>query len=253
MPTEPSFEVIPSTDVQPGERLLFGVSHLGMAGVTAAAYLVRNMDFETLGYVDTHGFPAIAPFEAGEPRHPLRLYTSEQSGFTVFVGESFIPVGAAEAFVDGFLEWIRESSVEEVVVLYGVPYPHAPEQHRVFYTATPEFRESTLTDAAIDPLAGGFLDGIVAEFVLRSLKGEAPPTGVFITPSHPPGPDLDAALLLLQAVEEIYDFDIDEKDLEAQAEELKQFFSELASRMDAQAQGERSLSAREYPEDSMYM
>ena len=253
MASEPSFDVVTTADVRPGKQLLFGVSHLGMAGVTATDYLVRHLDSELFGHVTSSGFPAIAPFEAGEPRHPMRLYTTAETDLAVFVGESFVPVWAAEAFVDGFLEWIDDSPVEEIVLLYGVPFPHGAEQHRVFYTATPTYRERHLQDSDLEPLAGGFLDGIVAEFVLRSFDGEAPPIGVFITPTHPPGPDLDAALLLLEAVQGVWDLTVDEQELMELAEQMKQYYGELADRMQALNQGEQPLSSRDYPEDRMFM
>lgn len=253
MPSEPSFEVVHAADERPSGQLLFGVSHLGMAGVTAADYLVRHLDFEVVGHVAASGVPAIAPFEAGEPRQPMRLYTSDSTDVAVFVCESFIPVSAAGAFADGFLEWVRDCGIEELILLYGVPFPHGPEQHRVFYTATPEFRESRLQETDLEPLGGGFLDGVVAETVLRSLEGAAPPTGVFVTPAHPPGPDLDAALLLLETVEGICRFTVDEEELAEQAERMKQYYSELASRVEALSQGEQPIASRDYPEDRMYM
>lgn len=104
----------------------------------------------------------------------------------MFVGESFVPVGAAESFVDGLLEWVDENGIEEIVLRYGVPYPHGPDQHRVYCVASPEYSKSYLENREIEPLAGGFLDGIVAEIVLHALDGDAPPTVAFVTPSHPP-------------------------------------------------------------------
>lgn len=253
MSSDPTFEVTVGDDAPLGEQLLIGVAHLGMAGVTATDYLVRHLDCEQVGQVDSRGFPAIAPFEAGEPRNPMRLYTSEAADLTVFVGESFVPVWAAEAFVDGMLEWVRGTTVEDLSVLYGVPFPHGTQQHRVFYAATPQFREANLQGTDLDPLGGGFLDGVVAEFVLRSLDGDAPPTGVFATPTHPPGPDLDAALLLLEAIQGVCGLDVDEEELRDLAEQMKQYYGELANRMETLTQGEQPLSGRDYPEDRMYM
>lgn len=253
MASEPSFEMIADADKRFGERLLIGVTHLGMAGVTAADYLVRHLEFDLAGYVESRDFPAIAPFEAGEPRDPIRLYASEEADLTVLVGESFVPVWAAERFVDGLLDWMEASPIEDVAVMYGVPFPHGPEQHRVFYTATPEFRETHLQNTDVEPLAGGFLDGVVAELVLRSHRGSAPPTGVFTTPTHPPGPDLEAALMFLDVVGDVYEVDVDEDELREQADRMKQYYNELASRMEQMAQGGQPFGSRDYPEDSMFM
>lgn len=100
---------------------------------------------------------------------------------------------------------------------------------------------------------GGFLDGVVAELVLRALDGEAPPTGAFVTPTHPPGPDLGAAILMLEAIEGVCGFTVDEGELRESAEQMKRFYAELASRMEALSQGEQPISGRHLPEDSMFM
>ncbi|WP_049895541.1 hypothetical protein [Halopiger xanaduensis] len=76
---------------------------------------------------------------------------------------------------------------------------------------------------------------------------------MFITPAHPPGPDHDAALLLLNAVESCYPIDIDERELHRRAAEMKQYYEELTSRLAALKQGERGIDERDFPEDRMYM
>lgn len=253
MPPEPSFEVVTSEEVQPATQLIFGVPHLGMAGVSATNYLVDHLDVDQNGHVDSTGIPAIAPFEKGEPRHPMRIYTSNTADLSVFVGELFIPVWAAEAFTEGFLKWVRESNIEEIILLYGVPFPHGHEEHKVYYTATHEFRDRNLKNSELNPLTGGFFDGVVAELMLRGLDGDAPPTGAFVTPSHPPGPDLDAALLLLDAIEDVCQLEIDEAELQESSEQMKQYYSEFADRLESLSQGEQSMASRDFPEDQMYM
>lgn len=249
-----SFTVESSSEQETGETLVVGQSHLGMAGVTAADYLVRHLDSTQLGHISPAELPAIAPFENGVPRHHSRLYTLDESGITVLVGELFVPVTAARAYADAILEWIGRREIDEVIVLHGVPFPHGPEEHEVFYVATPTYRERHLSDQSqsIEPLKGGYLDGVVGELIVRSLDTRAPETGVFVTPTHPPGPDIDAALKLLDAIENICGFDVDETELRDTGEQLKQHYEQLAERMAALTEGE-ALGSHDYPEDRMYM
>lgn len=235
------------------DTLVVGQSHLGMAGVTAVDYLVRHLDSSQIGHVAPAELPGIAPFEDGVPRHHSRIYDLEAYDLSVLVGELFIPIGGARAFTDALVSWAESAGVSEIVVLHGVPFPHGPEEHEVFHVSTPEYRETHLADVSIEPLKGGFLDGVVGELVSRSLDADAPETGVFITPTHPPGPDIEAALKLLDAVETLYDLDVDETELRELGEELKQYYEQLNERMQALAEGEQPIGSHDYPEDRMYM
>lgn len=253
MAHEPSFRVTAPAVSELGETLLVGLSHMGMAGLTAVDYLVRQAESTEVGHVSPAGVPGIAPFQAGEARHHTRLYTLAEDRLSVVVGELLIPPWMATTFTDAILEWVDDSPIEEITILHGVPFPHGPEEHTVFYVSTPAYRERRLSETAIQPLAGGVLDGVSGELVSRSLDEHSPPVGVLVTPAHPPGPDVDASIRLLEAVQETYGLAVDATELEQRAEELKQYYAELADRMNTLAEQEQPLGSRDFPEDRMYM
>jgi len=235
------------------DALVVGLPHLGMASLTAVDHLVRTREAAPVGHVAAHDVPAVAPFEEGRPRHHTRVYDLADLDLAVLVGELFVPVWAADAFVRAVAEWCGETGVEEVAVLHGVPYPHGEEDHAVFTVADEAVRESRLAGTGLDPLPGGFLDGVPGELLTRSMEGEGPATGVYVTPTHPPGPDMEAAIRLLSAVETVYGVDVDLAALEAEAAERERQFAELASRMEQLREAEEGLGSRDYPEDRMYM
>ncbi|MFC7177161.1 PAC2 family protein [Halosegnis marinus] len=103
------------------------------------------------------------------------------------------------------------------------------------------------------PPCRGFFDGVVGELLARSLDGDAPPAGVLVTPTHLPGPDFDAALRLLDALEPVYGIEVDESALRERAAETKQYYADLAERMAALQEGTSGGDGREYPGDRMYM
>lgn len=253
METRPGFDVTADGGAAIGTTLLVGQSHLGMAGVTAADYLVRHLEADEIGHIDPEGLPGIAPFEDGIPRHHSRLYSLPEADLTVLVGELFIPVPAAGAYTDALLEWIEGNPVDEILVLHGVPYPHAPNEHEVFHVATPDYRSRRHPQERFPPLKGGVLDGVVGEIVTRNLDDAAPATGVLITPTHPPGPDVEATLKLLNAVESLYGFEVDETELRELGERLHRYYEQLADRMASRPEGDDGTGGYEYPEDRMYM
>ncbi|ELZ28001.1 hypothetical protein C474_15909 [Halogeometricum pallidum JCM 14848] len=253
MSTTLSFEFGVPDDANVGSRLVVGTAFPGMVGLSAVDYLVAHSASTQVGQVTARGLTDITPFTDGTPRYPMRLYDVPDFDMTVLVSELFLPVGVGEPFSDALVAFANEREIEEITVVYGVPFPHGPEEHAVFYVATEEYRARHLDGTDIPPLGGGFFDGFLGELMVRGLGAEAPPVGALVTPAHPPGPDLDAALLVLDAVEKLYGVAIDEAELRQRAEELRRQYQELAERMQTLEDGEHPLSSRDYPEDRMFM
>lgn len=248
----PQFRV--ETDGQPGgTTLLVALPQSGMANLTAADYLVQRRDAEQIGYVATDDLPAMTPVDAGVPRRHTRLFDIEGSDVSVLIGELFVPVWAAGGFTDAVTAWARDNGIAELVLLHGIPFPHAETEHAVYSVATPDYRERRPAADDYEALRGGFFDGVPGELLDRHLDETGLPIGVFVTPTHPPGPDIDAAIRLLEAVQPIYDLAVDLGDLEAAAERTRQYYAELAGRMEALRSGEEALGSRDYPEDRMFM
>ena len=252
MSQSPGFRVSVAPDKSPSETLLIGLSTIGLSSLTAVDYLVKNHDSAVIGHVVTTDLPDITPFEEGKPRLPLRLYDMEDLNVTILVGELFVPVWAADPFTDAIVEWASQSEIDEITFLHDVPFPHGPDDHNVFYVASAPYRDR-LTDTEIEPMTGGYLDGVAGELMTRSLTQSTPPIGTLVTPTHPPGPDFDAALRFLDALEEIYDLPIEESELRERAEEIHQYYDELATRMEQLQDSEQSLQSRDFPEDRMFM
>lgn len=253
MSADTTFEVTVPDDRRPGDTLVLGLANPGMAGLTAADYLVRHLETDPEGAVVSHGLPAIVPFEAGVPRHHTRIYDVVGSSLAVLVGELFVPPWVAGPFADAVLDWTAAAGIDELAVLHGVPFPHGEDEHTVFTVATAGYRERRLESGELQPLAGGVLDGTPGELVTRGLEDDATEVGVYVTPAHPPGPDVDAALRLIDALEGRYDLDVDEAELQALAERLRQYYTELADRMETLAQADQSIASRDFAEDRMYM
>ncbi|MFB6166347.1 MAG: proteasome assembly chaperone family protein [Haloarculaceae archaeon] len=253
MPEATQFTVRADPGAATGDALVVGLAMPGMAGLSASDYLVKHLEFESIGHVTATEFPAIAPFENGRARQPMRLYAHGDANLTVLVCELFVPVWAAEAFANGVLSWHAETGLSEIALLHGIPFPHGPDNHEVYVTATDAYAEARLDGVDVEPLTGGFLDGVAGELVLRGLEADGVPVGTFVTPSHPPGPDLQAALLLLDGLQRTYGLAVDRAELERQAEELRQYYTELSERMQSMADGDQPIGSRDYPEDRMFM
>lgn len=98
---------------------------------------------------------------------------------------------------------------------------------------------------AVRPMANGFLDGTNAALMARSMESDLRGC-VYVTPVHQQVPDVDAAIRLVEAVEEVYGLDVDTGPLEAFASQVGDYYRSLADRLEEQAEEEQ-------PSDRMYM
>lgn len=234
-----------SHETAASDTLLCGFSQFGLAGLTAADYLVDHLELEQTGYVAADDLPAITPFEDGTPRHHTRLFSRTDLDVTVLVGELFVPVSAAEPFTSALADWLDASDVAEVAVLAGVPIPHGPEDHRTYFVATEDYQSTRLgDDLDVEPMGNGFLDGVNAALLERGIDSSFR-AAVFTTPVHAQAPDADAALRLVETVSDVYDLAVDTGPLEAFAAEVADHYEQLSERL-------REAPEVEQPEDRMF-
>ncbi|MFB6146150.1 MAG: proteasome assembly chaperone family protein [Halobacteriaceae archaeon] len=236
-----SFEVAGETGA---DALLAGFSSFGLAGLTVVDSLVEQLDLAEVGHVTAPALPSLTPFEDGVPRHHSRIYGRPAGDVAVLVNELFVPPWATEAFASALLSWTDQNDVDELAVLSGVPVPHGPEDHRVFYVATEDYRDHRLQDAPVAPMGSGFLDGVNASLLAHGMDSPVR-SATYVTPVHPPAPDVDAAIRLLETAATVYDLDVSAGPLEELAAEVEQYYRGLAERLDA--------AEEQQPRDRMYM
>ncbi|MFW6317400.1 MAG: proteasome assembly chaperone family protein [Halorubrum sp.] len=228
-PMQPSFDV--NHDAAPSDVLVIGFSSFGLAGLTAVDYLVDELGLEETGHVRIEGLPSITPFAKGRPRHPIRLYSADDVDITVLVVEQFVPPVFGELLSESILDWTEGADVSEIAVLSGVPIPHGPDAHRTFYVATDDYREARLADGSIPAMEAGFLDGTNASLLERGM-GSPLGVGVLITPVHAQAPDVEAAVRLVDTVNDVYDLGVDSGPLASFAAEIRKHYEGLAERIE---------------------
>lgn len=241
--SQPTFEI--SHDVSPSTTLVAGFSSFGLAGLTAVNFLVDQLDLEETGHISVDTLPAITPFENGTPRHHTRLFSRPDLDITVLMNELYIPIQMADPFAQAILGWTEANGVREITILSGLPLPHGPEEHKVFYVATEDYQDQQLAESGVSGMGSGFLNGVNASLVGRGMDSSLR-VGVFITPVHVQVPDAEAALRLVEVAERRYGLYVDTTELEQFAGEVEQYYRDLEERL-------KSIEQAKEPEDRMYM
>ncbi len=228
---QPSFQ-IEQQEEPSSATLIAGFSTFGLAGLTAVDYIVDQLELEERGHITVDQLPTITPFENGTPRHHTRFFSDDDLDITVLVGDLFIPPFAAEAFSTALLDWTSDSDISEVAVLSGVPLPHGPEGHQVFYVASEDYQEKRLSDTKLPAMGSGFLDGVNASLMQQGMDTSCA-TGILTTPVHAQAPDVEAALRLIESTRTVYDLDLDTEPLETFAAEVKNYYEGLSQHLES--------------------
>lgn len=226
-------------------RIIAGFSGFGLAGLTAVDYIVDQLELEETGHITVDALPSITPFENGRPRHHSRLFSKPESDVTVLVNELFVPLGAANAYADALLKWTKETEVEEIAVVSGIPVAHGPDDHQTFFIATADYYTERLDGHDIPPMGTGFLDGINAALMECGMDSSLR-VGVYVTPVHMQVPDAQAAIRLIDSLESVYNLNIDTTDLMDFASDIEQYYAQLSERVQSARQEQR-------PDERMYV
>lgn len=242
-PLSPRFSV--SFDGEPPDTLLVGTASVGLAGLTAIDYLVDHGEWQERGAVRSHGYPQIVPFADGRPRAHTRIFNRAGDDLAGIIAEVPILPVAAAPFAEAVVDWMATVDVDELLVPTGVPMPHGPEQHDVYHVVTDDALADRCERHGIEALGGGFLDGLKAELVDRVAQ-QGRRCGVLLTPVHYQYPDIAASVRLVEAIDSLFDLEVDAQPLRAYADEQQRYFTELSQTMEA-------VDEREHPADRMYM
>ncbi|KAB1193823.1 proteasome assembly chaperone family protein [Haloferax sp. MBLA0076] len=240
--SRPDFHI--THEETPSEVLIAGFSSFGLAGLTAVDFIVDHLELEETGHLTVEGLPSVTPFLEGRPRHHTRLFSRPDIDVTILVGELFVPAESGAQFSNAILDWMEGHGVGEIAVLNGIPIAHGPDEHRVYYVATDDYRAARLQSADIPPMGRGFFGGTNAALVERGIESPLG-VGVYITPVHAQVPDVEAAIRLVDAVNDVYDLGVDSHPLESFAENVHQYYTELADRLEE--------SESDLPDDRMFM
>ncbi|MFP8888165.1 proteasome assembly chaperone family protein [Natrialbaceae archaeon A-CW2] len=228
------------TDEPPESTLIVAFPGPGMVGISAAQYLIEQLELTETGHIQTGGLPAITPYVDGRPYHHTRLFSSPGLECTLLISELPIPVQLSEPFGRILLDWIDERAVEEVTLLTSIPGLEPASE--LWYVASDDYRDVRLSDVSIPPLQGGFLTGSNASLVARAMDTSLR-VGV-IAASVDPGLPLDAnaALRLVEGIDHLYGFDVDTTQLREFADRTKQHYQGLMAQLEAQQRPQSKMT-----------
>ncbi len=102
-------------------NFIIGLPGSGLVGSIAATYLTSSKDFEMVGYVESEKLAPVISIHDYMPTPPLRLMASKEKNMLVLLSEASVPVSLSLPLADLILMLIKDSSLNLVISLGGIP------------------------------------------------------------------------------------------------------------------------------------
>jgi uncharacterized protein len=110
--------------------LIAGFPGPGLVGSISTSYIIDKLEMYQIAFVESHYISPGVIFIDGKLRHPFRLYANKQGNVCVLVCEAPIMMDGTHFVLDAVMDWAIKNSIEEVMVLDGIPVQGIPESDR---------------------------------------------------------------------------------------------------------------------------
>jgi uncharacterized protein len=217
--------------------LIAGFPGPGLVGSISTSYIIDKLEMYQIAFVESHYISPGVIFIDGKLRHPFRLYANKEGNVCVLVCEAPILMDGIHFVLDAVMDWAMKNSIEEVMVLDGIPVQGIPDSERntvilasenMEHNTSNEIKvtdsegkkddasEEKLTSSSDDDVANPqsnfnrnaiedstkkyttFIGGIAGGLLSASLSNQIPCAAILI-PSSSGIPDPEGASLLIES------------------------------------------------------
>lgn len=223
----PEAQVYEIENVELNKPIIFaGFVGAGLVGPLSVSQIIENLKMKEIGYMRSKYLPPSTVFIRGRLRHPFRFYSNEDGTVCAVICEITLRMEGLYTIVAEILDWAKEKESNEIVILDGV----ASEDHDdKAYCAAEEDLCRVMADKNVSMIPQGFITGIpggiLNECLLREIQGVT-----LLVKANKKIADPIAAATLVEAVNRVYDMDIDTESLRKEKEKIGADFKELSQK-----------------------
>lgn len=240
-----------SVEIKEGAKILFGFTGVGLLGPIIANTLIKQLpDVKEIGYIASKELPPISVFYEGKLKHPFRLLYSREKNLIIGICEvPFKSESAYDGLSDMMCKWALSDDIKakEIVTFQGIAQRDIPEEFPVYYAAEEEkLNDLKNVDEIKDKLKRGIIVGAEATILNRALMNKIDAYALFTPVTRYPTPEGAAAIL--EALNELYSWNIDTSELIEQGQKIKKKMSDLAKKAQSLRQKQLASQQGSYPE-----
>ena len=224
---EPFVQVIAGNIESKNPIILGGFPGMGLIGNIVAQYIIDQLDMKPKGRVDSRLFPPIAILYGGLVKGPVRIYESMEKGLVIVFSDIPIDPIISREVGKAIVAWAKPLEPREILSIAGLATNG--EEHKVYGAAT--------TEAGLDKLKNkveifemGTIMGVPG-VLLNECMNNGIEAVCILGETRGPNPDPRSAILVIEALNNIYGFNVDIEPMKEQAEEIEQMLHRLSEQI----------------------
>jgi uncharacterized protein len=233
-PTQELFDFVETnkTSLQ-GFTLIEGFPDLGLAGTIGTRYLIEQLNFEELGYIDSRLFQPIIRIQKGVPIHPVRLYVSKKYKTVIVIAEQIIPNNIASPVAHALIDWIKKKGIKRVISTSGISIPNGKS---VYAFASNENSKKAIKKSDLELVNSGITSGVTALLMLYLKDNKI--DAFCLMGNAKNEADYQAAAEIVKAFCKLINIEVDIKPLLKEAKKLEELIKDHLKTLQLQKQQE---------------
>jgi uncharacterized protein len=206
--------------------IFVGFVGAGLVGTIAIDHMINELDMKEVGFLRSKHLPPSTVFMQGRLRHPFRIYSNNDGSVCAIICEIVISKDGIYNIAMAILDWAEKKGANEIIVLDGV----ADKKHdgNAFFAAEVDLCR-VMEENDIKMIPQGFITGIsggiLNECLIRKIRGIT-----LLVKANEKIPDPVAATTIIEAVNRIYETEIDTKNLKKQRKQIGVDLRELSDK-----------------------
>jgi len=219
-----------------GATVIDGFPSVGLVSSIAANYLIKVLDMEHIGIMDSSQFPTVSLIRDAKPLSPVRIYAGEKgrSGdqIVAFISEFQAPPNLIRPISRTLVAWAQEQRCKMIVSPEGlVVDPELRDSAEisdvVFGIASTQRAREMLKQHSIRSFEEGVISGVAGVLLNEGRKRDFDVI-TLLAEAHPDFPDAKAAALVLEAIDDmLLGIEFDAKPLFEEAQRIEEHIREI--------------------------
>lgn len=238
-----SVKIVEKAPIPSDATMLIGLPDVGLVGLIATSYLITELGFEEIAYVESDLLPPVVVLHDGLPHAPLRIYGNEK--VIAVISELAIPATALHTVMRTLIDWAQTKKVKQMISMGGIPVENrqtitTPE---VFGAASNQELLDSVTKEGLKIMKQGYIVGPQA-LSMRYAANKKMQSIALLAQSFYNYPDPQAAAIVLKELAKVSDLSVDVTKLMEKGEEIRLKARDMMKR--TQQEMNRMQKSQEY-------
>lgn len=226
--------------------ILEGFPDIGLVGTISLSYIIQNLNFKEVGYIDSEYFPPIVSISKEGIKDLIRIYNKDN--LIAIFSEMPISTNLLRPLAQNIAEWATEKNAKLFISLGGIPEPRRIDidKPKIFLVSNNPniFEKIDINGAEI--LEEGYIVGLKALLLKETRKRSIDMISI-LAQSHYNYPDPGAAAEVISFTSNLLKFKIDLKPLLESAEEVRIKMKDLMKRTETTFSSQQKSRELELP------